>query len=205
MWTPPPAPLDVRPTPAGYYAVLVPVPMVIATHFTMVDSPVGELVLTAHGAGLSGVYFERRAPVSSAQWLSDNGTDGAASAALAMAREQLAAYFRGELTTFDLPLSAMGTPFQERVWRALREIEFGRSISYVDLARRIGAPSASRAVGAANGRNPIPIIVPCHRVIGASGALTGFGGGIERKRWLLDHERAVAGVQGEQRVLALGA
>jgi methylated-DNA-[protein]-cysteine S-methyltransferase len=179
--------------------------MSTATRFAIYDSPIGELTLTAHDAGLSGVYFERRAPASSAQWLPDSGTDGAASAVLAMAREQLAAYFRGELTVFDLPLSTAGTPFQESVWRALRGIEFGQAISYVELARRIGAPAASRAVGAANGRNPISIIVPCHRVIGANGSLTGFGGGIERKRWLLDHERAIAGVHGEQGVLALGA
>jgi O-6-methylguanine DNA methyltransferase len=106
---------------------------------------------------------------------------------------QLGAYFRGERRSFDLPLSMAGTPFQQRVWQALRDIPFGETVSYGEVARRIGAPDAFRAVGAANGQNPVPIIVPCHRVIGASGALTGFGGGIERKRWLLDHERAVSG------------
>jgi methylated-DNA-[protein]-cysteine S-methyltransferase len=177
--------------------------MSTSTYFTTLDSPIGELVLAAHGAGLSGVYFERPDPETSAQWARDPGTAGPASTALAQTREQLMAYFAGERTTFDLPLSTAGTPFQERVWHALRAIEFGRSISYAELARRIASPSASRAVGAANGRNPIPIIVPCHRVIGTGGSLTGFGGGIERKRWLLDHERAVAGAVDEQRVLAL--
>ena len=92
---------------------------------------------------------------------------------------------------FDLPLDAHGTPFQQRAWSALREIPFGQTISYAELARRTGDVRAVRAVGAANGRNPIPIIVPCHRVIGADGSLVGFGGGLERKRWLLEHEGAL--------------
>jgi methylated-DNA-[protein]-cysteine S-methyltransferase len=101
---------------------------------------------------------------------------------------QLTAYFAGDLREFDLPLEAPGSDFQRRVWRELRQIPFGRSISYGELARRIGQPAASRAVGRANGQNPISIIVPCHRVIGADGTLTGYGGGLDRKRWLLDHE-----------------
>jgi methylated-DNA-[protein]-cysteine S-methyltransferase len=100
-------------------------------------------------------------------------------------RAQLQAYFAGELTVFELPLSPRGTPFQLIVWRALRDIDYGRTESYGQLARRIGDAKATRAVGAANGRNPLPIVVPCHRVIGSDGSLTGFGGGIDRKRFLL--------------------
>ena len=105
--------------------------------------------------------------------------------------EQLGQYFAGDRLDFDLPLAVAGTPFQQRVWAALREIPYGETESYGELANRIGSPGAPRAVGLANGRNPIGIIVPCHRVIGASGSLTGYGGGIERKRQLLDMEREV--------------
>ena len=104
------------------------------------------------------------------------------------AARQLGEYFAGERTDFDLTLAASGTPFQHKVWAALSEIPFGVTWSYGELAAHIGQPTASRAVGLANGRNPIAIVVPCHRVIGASGTLTGYAGGIERKRWLLDHE-----------------
>ena len=107
---------------------------------------------------------------------------------LPAAREQLAAYFAGELTVFDLPLDLRGTDFQRRVWAALREIPYGRTRTYGELATALGAPSASRAVGLANGRNPISIVVPCHRVVGASGSLTGYAGGVDRKRALLDLE-----------------
>lgn len=103
---------------------------------------------------------------------------------------RLAAYFAGELDAIDkLPVETEGTPFQRDVWRALREIPCGTTISYAQLAARIGRPAAVRAVGLANGSNPVGVVVPCHRVIGANGSLTGYGGGIERKRWLLDHER----------------
>jgi methylated-DNA-[protein]-cysteine S-methyltransferase len=112
---------------------------------------------------------------------------------LAEARAQLAAYFAGERATFALPLAARGTPFQARVWAALCGIAPGETISYAELARRVGHPTAVRAVGGANARNPLAIVVPCHRVIGAGGALTGFAGGVERKRWLLAHEGALAG------------
>jgi methylated-DNA-[protein]-cysteine S-methyltransferase len=104
-------------------------------------------------------------------------------------REQLRAYFAGELRQFDLPLVLAGTEFQRRVWTALCEIAFGETVSYAALARRIGAPKAVRAVGAAVGRNPISIIVPCHRVVGSDGGLRGYGGGLDRKHWLLEHER----------------
>src|SRR2546428_775110 len=110
---------------------------------------------------------------------------------LARACEQLAEYFAKARTAFDLPLDPPGTPFQRRVWSALRIIPYGTTVSYGELARRLGDVRATRAVGAANGKNPIPIIVPCHRVIGARGELTGFGGGLDRKRWLLEHEGAL--------------
>lgn len=116
---------------------------------------------------------------------------------------QLAAYFAGGLTTFDLPLHFAGTAFQKTVWRALIDIPFGETVSYGALATTIGRPTASRAVGAANGANPLPIIAPCHRVIGADRSLTGFGGGLETKSFLLDHERRVAGKGGEQGLLPL--
>ena len=168
------------------------------TVYQTTPSPVGELLLTADAFGLTGVYFEPHrwgpSPDDVAGWRRDD-----AGGVLAAARAQLAAYFAGELTAFDLALAPRGTPFQERVWGALRDIPFGATTSYGELARRLGDPRATRAVGAANGRNPISIVVPCHRVVGADGSLTGFGGGIDRKRWLLAHEgaRVPAGSQAE--------
>jgi methylated-DNA-[protein]-cysteine S-methyltransferase len=156
-------------------------------------TPVGELLLTATDEGLTRVWFEehRHGGPRSAEWRRAEEVGGAPERILRDAREQLDAYFAGERTSFDIPLAAAGTPFQERVWKALRTIPFGHTTSYGEIATRMGEPRAVRAVGAANGRNPIPIIVPCHRVIGANGDLTGFGGGIERKRWLLEHEGAL--------------
>ena len=111
----------------------------------------------------------------------------------ATVRDQLRAYFAGELLEFELPLRMKGTEFQRLVWKELTNIPFGTTISYAEQARRIGRPGAARAVGAANGRNPISIVVPCHRVIGANGTLTGYGGGLDRKQWLLDHEAILIG------------
>jgi len=151
--------------------------------YTYLESPIGPLLLAGDGVRLSKVGFPdgkgRIAPHD--DWRRDDGQ-------FVEARAQLSAYFAGELHEFDLELMPAGTPFQLAVWQALTAIPYGATISYGELADRIGRPSASRAVGAANGANPIPIIVPCHRVIGASGALTGFGGGIDTKRWLLAHE-----------------
>ncbi|MDB5968884.1 MAG: ogt 4 [Hydrocarboniphaga sp.] len=150
-------------------------------HSTM-ESPIGELTLLADETGLTGVHMEyRRHPPAEQAWRSDE-------LRFRVAKDQLAAYFTGELREFDLPLAPVGTPFQRKVWDALMQIPYGETISYGELARRLGDVKASRAVGLANGKNPIAIIVPCHRVIGASGDLTGYGGGLERKRWLLDHE-----------------
>lgn len=156
--------------------------------YDVIPSPIGPLLASAEAGGLTSVWFAPHEGRIGAGWVQDRGQAGVASRTLAAARDQLDAYFAGSLREFDLPLAPTGTPFQLRVWEALRRIRFGETISYSTLARRIGSPDAVRAVGAANGRNPLPIIVPCHRVIGADGSLTGFGGGIERKRWLLEHE-----------------
>jgi len=155
---------------------------------TRFPSPIGDLAITASDSGLTGVWFPGKGPIAAARLDDERGP---ASALLARASEQLAEYFARSRTTFDLPLDAPGTPFQRRVWDALRAIPYGTTLSYSALARRLGDLRATRAVGAANGKNPIPIIVPCHRVVGANGALTGFGGGIDRKRWLLEHEGAL--------------
>ena len=160
--------------------------------FITMPSPVGELTLAATDAGLAGLYFEQNkyghSESERRSWTADDGGANPASRVLARAREQLTAYFAGELRQFDLPLDATGTPFQKQVWGELRKIPYGTTWSYGELARRVGDPRKARAVGAANGHNPISIIVPCHRVIGANGSLTGFGGGLDRKQWLLAHE-----------------
>jgi methylated-DNA-[protein]-cysteine S-methyltransferase len=152
------------------------------TEFTICGSPIGELTLTSDGEALTGVFMEtrRHSPEIMPDW---GRRDDAA--ILRAAREQLAAYFAGRLRDFDIPLRMTGTPFQKTVWNELKNIPYGMTINYGELAQRIGNPKASRAVGLANGRNPVSIIVPCHRVIGANGSLTGYGGGIERKRSLL--------------------
>jgi methylated-DNA-[protein]-cysteine S-methyltransferase len=159
--------------------------------FSRVQSPVGELLLTASDTALTGVYFptSRRGPPPThrADWIEDTG-QGTAGELLARAKQQVIEYFDGTRTTFDLPLEALGSPFEHRVWNALRTIPYGATTTYGELARRLGDVGATRAVGAANGKNPIPIIVPCHRVVGANGELTGFGGGLDRKRRLLEHE-----------------
>ncbi len=163
----------------------------MATTFTRFPSPLGELVLTASDTALTGVFFPLRrhgpAPEEEPGWV-ENDDRGPAGAVLARARQQMTEYFARSRTTFDLPLAPLGTAFQQRVWDVLRAIPYGTTTSYGELARRLGDPSATRAVGAANGKNPIPIIVPCHRVVGSRGELTGFGGGLDRKRWLLEHE-----------------
>ncbi len=153
--------------------------------YTTVESPVGTLTLRASAGTVDGLFMDgqRHMPARGA-WLREDAPFGAL-------RAQLERYFAGEPVEFDVPLRAAGTPFQERVWAALREIPYGETVSYGELARRIGAPGASRAVGLANGRNPVAIVIPCHRVIGADGSLTGYGGGVGRKSWLLRHEAAV--------------
>jgi methylated-DNA-[protein]-cysteine S-methyltransferase len=160
----------------------------MSTTFTRLPSPVGELVLTASDTSLTGVYFPTFR--AHATWLEDVGR-GPAGELLDRARCQLTEYFARTRTTFDLPLDPPGTTFERQVWDLLRTIPYGATTSYGELARRLGDQRATRAVGAANGKNPIPIIIPCHRVVGARGELTGFGGGLDRKRWLLEHEGAL--------------
>ena len=151
--------------------------------YTTVDSPIGELLLLGDGGALRGLYMQegRKPGTVPRGWARDPE-------AFVEVRTQLGEYFAGERRSFDLPLEPAGSPFQLQVWRALREIGYGETLSYGELARRIGRPNAPRAVGAANGANPLSVVIPCHRLVGADGTLTGYGGGIERKRRLLDLE-----------------
>ncbi len=157
--------------------------------FCYVESPIGRLMLTSDGTALTGLYMNlyrnkpSKLPGLGGDWIQNATIDP-----LPAAARQLKEYFAGKRREFDLPLRMEGTEFQQRVWRELTKIPFGETRSYGQLAKRIGNPNGSRAVGLANGRNPIAIIVPCHRVIGADGSLTGFGGGLDRKEWLLTHE-----------------
>jgi len=160
--------------------------------YDVVQSPIGRLILASDGVALVGVWMANASPDDPA-WSRHKGDDDI----LAQTREELEEYFDGRRQTFDIPLAPNGTEFQRSVWHALTRIPFGKTISYGELARRLGKEAAVRAVGAANGRNPIPVIVPCHRVIGSDGSLTGFGGGLPRKKWLLQHEKALPGEQGE--------
>jgi methylated-DNA-[protein]-cysteine S-methyltransferase len=156
---------------------------------TIHHSPVGPLRLVAGDHGLRGLYFaqHRHAPALDPAWLTDDG-------AFDDVREQLDAYFDGDLRDFDLPLDPVGTVWQHRVWTALRDVPYGQTWSYGELAAHVGAPRSARAAGLANGRNPLSIIVPCHRVVGADGSLTGYGGGLARKEYLLGLEqRMLAG------------
>lgn len=165
--------------------------MTTATLHLVVDSLVGPLTLVSDGTHLTGVWFaESKHPPADTGRQVDRGD---APQVLRDAADQLAEYFAGSRTTFDLPLAAEGTDFQRRVWALLERIPYAETRSYGELAAELGQPGASRAVGLANGRNPVSIVVPCHRVVGSSGAITGYGGGVERKQTLLDLERGVAG------------
>lgn len=173
------------------------------------DTPVGRLELVAAPTGLRAVLWpdEDGSRVQRAlTWLS--GTPGGAdpgrvdraaetTAHLEAAAQQLGEYFAGTRTSFDLTLDPVGTPFQLRVWQALRDIPFGQTRTYAEQARVVGEPGAARAVGAADGRNPLSIVVPCHRVLGSSGSLTGYAGGVASKAWLLGHEQAVLAARSE--------
>ena len=154
---------------------------------TNMDSPIGRIGLTATPDGLAEIWFDgydESAPAGAGE------QDPAG--VLDQARAQLEEYFAGTRTIFDVPLAPSGSAFELNVWALLREIPTGRTASYGEIARKLGDATMARAVGRANGQNPLPIVVPCHRVIGANGSLVGFGGGLERKRWLLEHEGALA-------------
>lgn len=154
--------------------------------WTVIESPIGDLRIVAAKGAVSAIDFSPFRTVPGRP-LGERADD---EPVLVAARRQLAAYFDGEAVTFDLPLAPVGTPFQKRVWDALSKIGYGETASYGEIARRLGmTAAASRAVGLANGRNPIPVVVPCHRVIGANGTLTGYAGGLERKQVLLDLEQ----------------
>ena len=158
-----------------------------ATYYSYYDSPVGSLLLAGDGVSLELISFPtgQATRLPSADWMRRND-------AFKPVKQQLAAYFAGELNTFSLALTPKGTDFQLEVWAALEKIPYGATCSYGDIARRIGKPEASRAVGAANGQNPLPIVIPCHRVIGSNGALIGFGGGLDCKEFLLRLEQTHA-------------
>lgn len=153
------------------------------------DTPFGVLLATAIGETLTGLYFEggRHAPEASREWRED-----AQAPPLRECAAQLADYFAGKRRCFDLPVAPGGTDFQRRVWREIARIPYGETITYAELARRAGAPRSARAAGAATGRNPLSIIVPCHRVVGTHGTLTGYAGGLDRKARLLELERPPA-------------
>lgn len=153
------------------------------------DSPIGPLLLTGDTSALTGLYLAEHVRIATPLGTRDD-------AAFTEPVRQLTEYFAGDRQSFELPIAPTGTPFQLRVWQLLRGIGYGERRSYGELAAELGNPNAARAVGLANGRNPISIIVPCHRVIGRSGALTGYAGGITNKQWLLDFETRVLGEKG---------
>jgi methylated-DNA-[protein]-cysteine S-methyltransferase len=157
---------------------------------TVVETPIGPLTLVAMPHALSEVRFPNARAVGPADGPREPEHD-----VLAQAARELAEYFEGSRLDFDVVLDPQGSPFQLAAWRGLREIPYGTTVSYGEQARRLGHPGKARAIGAANGSNPLPVVVPCHRVIGSDGSLTGFGGGLERKAWLLHHERQVLGLE----------
>jgi methylated-DNA-[protein]-cysteine S-methyltransferase len=163
------------------------------TSYTVIDTPIGEMLLVAENddgaASLAGAYLvgQRYEREVGPDWIRD-------AAAFADIEKQFDAYFDGTLTSFDVQFKVRGSEFQRRVWRALVDIPYGRTCTYGELAARVADRSKTRAVASAVGHNPLGIVLPCHRVIGADGSLTGYAGGLERKRWLLDHEARVAGL-----------
>lgn len=160
--------------------------------YRTISSPIGELTVVERDGALVGLYMTDHKPAPHLETFGERDDD-----TLPQLDAQLGEYFAGERTSFDLPLAPTGTDFQQKVWAALRTIPYGETWSYGRLAEAVGQPGAARAVGLANGRNPISIVVPCHRVVGSSGKLTGYAGGVERKAFLLDLERG----SGEQPAL----
>jgi methylated-DNA-[protein]-cysteine S-methyltransferase len=169
----------------------------MAMLYTTTDSPIGELLLAGDGQALHHLSMQhgRRPLKLDPSWQRDD-------AAFESVIAQLSEYFDGERRAFDLELNMTGNPFELRVWEELERIPYGETTSYGDIAKRIGSPDAARAVGLANGRNPVAVIVPCHRVIGANGSLTGYGGGLERKRLLLDLEAGILPLEAAAHSLA---
>lgn len=153
---------------------------------TVIDSPIGPLTLVAEEGALAGLYMDNQRHLPPIETFGEPDPEP-----LRMTVTQLDEYFAGQRTDFDMPLALGGTPFQRSVWNALCQIPYGETVTYRQLAEQIGRPTAIRAVGLANGKNPISIIVPCHRVIGSNGDLTGYGGGVHRKRHLLDYEQGL--------------
>ena len=164
----------------------------MGTH-VVIDSVLGPLTIVAEDGQIRCLYMDLQRHRPDDHELGEPDPRGRQAEPFKAAADQLEAYFAGELTTFDLPLAPRGSGFQQRVWAALQEIPYGRTESYGELAERIGSPGGARAVGLANGKNPIGIVIPCHRVVGTNGNLTGYGGGLNRKRRLLDLELAVSG------------
>ncbi|MGG6265093.1 methylated-DNA--[protein]-cysteine S-methyltransferase [Leptolyngbya sp. AN03gr2] len=156
-------------------------------NYRWLDTPICSLLLTSDGRSLTGLYLQgqKHFPNQTPDW-----KESTELALFIKAENQLKEYFAHQRQQFDLPLDPVGTPFQKQVWKELSKIPFGETITYGTLANRIGIPTAYRAVGAANGRNPISIVVPCHRVIATNGKMTGYAGGVDRKQWLLKHEQA---------------
>ncbi|SOD80654.1 methylated-DNA--[protein]-cysteine S-methyltransferase [Spirosoma fluviale] len=152
---------------------------------TVFDSPLGLVAITGNDTGVSVITCMNVSPF-------ENAPEGPVAEPVRLAAEQLKAYFAGQLMSFDFPINPVGTAFQQSVWRALLDVPFGTTLSYLTLARRMGDEKAIRAVAAANGRNPLWIVIPCHRIIGSDGSLTGYAGGLWRKQWLLEHEGALA-------------
>ena len=179
------------------------------TYYTIMESPIGYLLMTSDGKSITRLFMEDHegGPTANADFTTKKvharfgslpKPDWEENKTIPVVREavqQLNDFFNGKRSEFDLPLDPDGSEFQRAVWKELTRIPFGKTISYGELAKRIGKPDAPRAVGLANGKNPISIIVPCHRVIGSSGKLTGYGGGLDRKEWLLEHEATVSGAK----------
>lgn len=157
-------------------------------YYDLYESPRGQMLLVANGVGLSGVYFDGQKyfPKAASDWRRD-----ARHEPLRQAKQELSEYFGGERKRFETALAPEGTPFQRSVWKAISTVGFGETITYSELARRAGFPGSARAAGAATGRNPISIIVPCHRIVGSNGSLTGYAGGLDRKRALLALESGI--------------
>jgi methylated-DNA-[protein]-cysteine S-methyltransferase len=164
--------------------------MITTNCYSYIESPLGRMFVQGDGEFVMGLFMPQHKG-----WSGPDESWRQSDATFAVVREQLGEYFAGERREFDVPIKLAGTPFQQRVWQELVRIPFGTTITYGELAERVGKPEASRAVGNANGRNPISILVPCHRVIGSNGKLTGYAGGVDKKKWLLGWERRVMGTK----------